>query len=87
MAFEARADFDMIKLSSSLKNQELYVAISSNVGFALPNASCKPIAATSDNAAGAYVDSVDAIVAALVKASCSKTESIYPIICTISLLG
>lgn len=62
LALEAGADFDISKLSAeSLKKLDgLYLSINAKVGFALPSASSTPIPATSDTAAGAYIDSVNA---------------------------
>jgi hypothetical protein len=62
LALEAGADFDLSKLSTeSLKKLDgLYGTINNKVGFALPEVSSKPIGASSDSTADAYIDSVNA---------------------------
>jgi len=67
LAAEAGSDFDLSKLSGdSLKKLEtLYGTINNKVGFALPDVATKPIPASSDSAANAYVDSVNGQLANL----------------------
>merc|ERR1712039_994046 len=57
-------DFSKLAPGASERLDALYTSINAKVGFAMPDLNMKPIAHTQDSAANAYIDKVNAQLAA-----------------------